>query len=94
MAFQAYNSLVGKIGEPTPSLAHAKTDAGPNGWVEAVETGNVVYGIKPVGTIKITPTWQSILPLLIMGIREGNSIALEELERMAQAADAYNKSTK
>lgn len=49
-------------------------------------------------TIDITPTWKSILPILIAGIKdgtcEGRQIAIEELARMAEAADKYNESVK
>jgi hypothetical protein len=41
-----------------------------------------------------TPTWSAVLPMLLLGIREGNEagrkIAAEELARMAAAADAWN----
>lgn len=46
-----------------------------------------------IGTIDLTPTWKQVLPLLLMGYEEGSSegraLALEELQRMAEAADAY-----
>lgn len=49
----------------------------------------------PDDTIDITPTWQGILPILLLGLTdhatpESNRIANEELLRMAQAADAWN----
>ena len=41
-------------------------------------------------TIDLTPTWSNILPLLILGIQEGDyKTAKEELERMAAIADKY-----
>lgn len=48
-----------------------------------------------VGTIDMTPTWVSLLPLMLIayteGTPEGRKIAGEELKRMAQIADAYNE---
>jgi hypothetical protein len=45
-------------------------------------------------TIDITPTWRGILPLLLAGYTEGNesgrAAAIEELYRMADAADFWN----
>jgi hypothetical protein len=45
-------------------------------------------------TIDMTPTWASILPILLAAIQDGNSTgrgaAIEELYRMAQAADQWN----
>ncbi|WP_298983414.1 hypothetical protein [uncultured Roseibium sp.] len=42
-------------------------------------------------TIDMTPTWKSLLPAIIAAIEhgtpKGRRIALEELERMAYAAD-------
>lgn len=44
--------------------------------------------------LDMTPTWAQILPILILSIREGNAqgreVAIKELARMADAADAYN----
>lgn len=49
-------------------------------------------------TIDITPTWRSILPVLVLAVEqgtpEGRRIALEELNRMADIADEYIKTTK
>lgn len=46
------------------------------------------------GTIIVTPTWRGVLPLLLAGVEngsaEGRRLALEELGRMADAADAFN----
>ena len=43
-------------------------------------------------TIDLTPTWAGVLPILIAGIENGNAegrkIAIEELKRMAGAADS------
>lgn len=48
---------------------------------------------KPAGTIDLTPTWVSILPIMIACIKdgspEGQKIAREELARMAGLADLY-----
>lgn len=45
-------------------------------------------------TIKLAPTWASLLPyyfaVLADGNDEGKRIAKEELARMAQAADQWN----
>jgi len=53
---------------------------------------------KVAGKIDMTPTWRGILPYLILGIEngtaEGRKIAIEELQRMADAADAFNASVK
>ncbi len=50
-------------------------------------------GLKFVGTIDMTPTWRAVLPIMIAAIQdgtfEGKKIAREELERMADLADAY-----
>lgn len=44
--------------------------------------------------IDMTPTWESVLPILIAALRCGNSTgrkaAEAELKRMAQAADKFN----
>jgi len=60
------------------------------------EHGQVRPIRKLVGHIDMTPTWRAILPYLLLGIENGNAegrkIAIEELQRMADAADAYNKS--
>ena len=49
---------------------------------------------RPAGTIDITPTWRGVLPIIIEGLTNGNArgvqIATEELQRMADAADAWN----
>lgn len=49
-------------------------------------------------TIDLTPTWAGILPALIAVIRdgtpEGQRLALEELRRMADAADRFNQLAK
>ena len=46
-----------------------------------------------VETVDATPTWEGLLPLYLMsyenGANEGRRAALEELQRMAQLADAY-----
>lgn len=95
MAYKAFNGL----GEPTPHCdddMRAKHEAmidKNGGWIED-EAGKVIYGRKRVGTIDFTPSWQGCLPLLIAGLTEGNdkgkTIAREELQRMAEAADAWN----
>lgn len=49
---------------------------------------------KQVGTIDITLTWVSIMPMLIYalenGTETGKRMAEEELMRLASVADAYN----
>ncbi|AKF13608.1 hypothetical protein PHIN3_345 [Sinorhizobium phage phiN3] len=46
-----------------------------------------------VGTIDMTPTWEAILPALIVAVENGTAlgrkIATEELRRMAKLADMY-----
>lgn len=44
---------------------------------------------KQVGTIDMTPTWRGMLPTLLLLHSEGKAIALEELQRMADLADAH-----
>jgi hypothetical protein len=48
---------------------------------------------KQVGTIDMTPTWEGILPLLLVLYESRDKIrretALSELRRMAKIADAY-----
>lgn len=50
---------------------------------------------KQVKSINVTPTWRGILPMLVALIEnsndKGRSAAIAELQRMADAADAYNK---
>lgn len=49
-------------------------------------------------TIDVTPTWAGLLPVLLAiiqdGTSEGQRNAREELRRMAQAADRWNKAAK
>lgn len=45
-------------------------------------------------TINLTPSWESILPLLLESAAKGNQDAIEELTRMAKIADAYVKMVK
>jgi len=49
---------------------------------------------KQPEAIDMTPTWAAILPVLILGLTDGNAegraIAQKELVRMAQAADQWN----
>lgn len=51
--------------------------------------------IRVVGTIDLTPTWRAILPMLTAALRDGTAdgqrIAREELERMADCADRWNR---
>lgn len=46
-------------------------------------------------TIDLTPTWAGLLPALLAavsdGTAEGRQIAMEELKRMAGAADRWNE---
>lgn len=50
---------------------------------------------KLIEVLDLTPTWQGILPALIITLTDGNAdgrrIAKEELLKMARAADAYNE---
>lgn len=45
-------------------------------------------------TIDVTPTWAALMPALIAAVRdgtpEGQSIAIEELNKLAEAVDAQN----
>lgn len=49
-----------------------------------------------VGTIDLTPTWEGILPTILVLLENGNAKgradAKAELVRMAKLADAYNAS--
>lgn len=51
-----------------------------------------------VQTIDITPTWAGLLPALLAVYRDGNAsgqtVAREELQRMALAADKWNEHCK
>lgn len=46
-------------------------------------------------TIDVTPSWESILPTLLVLLKDGNAegqaAAERELKRMAQLADSYVK---
>lgn len=48
-----------------------------------------------IGTIDITPTWSSLVPALVALIEnsnhKGRQVAMDELKRMAELADAYVK---
>lgn len=50
---------------------------------------------KRARTIDVTPTWHGLLPLLLTiyvdGTDEGRKEAFSELQRMAQAADFWNR---
>lgn len=49
-------------------------------------------------TIELTPTWQAVLPILLVtlesGAEEDKKIARKELRRMAEAADRFNELSK
>lgn len=49
---------------------------------------------RQIGMIDITPTWRGVLPVLLElianGTPEGRKLAIEELRKMANLADAYN----
>ena len=53
---------------------------------------------KYIATIDCSPTWEGILPVLLEGLKSDNNEIyrnnMEELQRMAQLADAYNKMVK
>lgn len=46
-----------------------------------------------IGTIDLTPTWESLIPAFVTLIEEGNpasrTVAIYELQRMAKIADLY-----
>jgi len=63
------------------------------------EPGQVFCELKRfAGTIDMTPTWRAILPIILIGLENGNEdgrkIAMQELYRLADIADAYNASVK
>ncbi len=49
--------------------------------------------LTPVGIIDFTPSWTSLVPVFVEGLRNGTdagyTIALEELTRMAKLADEF-----
>lgn len=71
-----------------------ETEAGL--WYVRVEAVQQLPLKREVRTVDLTPTWRGILPLILTAIEhgshEGRQIALDELNRMADAADAYNTS--
>jgi hypothetical protein len=48
-----------------------------------------------IGTIDLTPTWRSLIPLFVTAIEDGTptgrAMAIEELYRLADFADAANR---
>lgn len=44
--------------------------------------------------IDLTPTWESILPVLLESAAKGNQDSIEELKRMAKLADGYARLVK
>lgn len=47
-----------------------------------------------VTTIDITPTWVNIMPLLLMGVKNGSKEASAEIMRLAAAMDEINNRNK
>lgn len=45
---------------------------------------------EQVGTVDLTPSWQGLVPALIMAIESHSQIAREELSTMAGLADQRN----
>jgi hypothetical protein len=43
-----------------------------------------------ITTIDITPTWVNIMPLLLMGVKNGSKEASAEIMRLAAAMDEIN----
>lgn len=78
------------------ALLIAKKDAVRNGSQNLYSKGEEMK--TKIGTIDLTPTWRALLPVFLLaleeGTEEGKQIAREELGRMADAADGYNKLTK
>ena len=78
-------------------FSHVRDDGQQVITVGGVELDAGSHGLtvrRPAGTIDLTPTWRGILRYLLVGLTDGNAtgqkIAAEELERMADLADAYN----
>lgn len=102
MAFRVFKEG-GECTLATVSMADATAERnrlwndGFHTWIEN-DDGTVVVGKKPIRTIDITPTWRAILPVLLAAYKDGTEtgqrLALEELQRMATAADAYNLNSK
>lgn len=93
--FNRAGEQIGEIlaGTPRNFLEDCKRADATGGWLESM-TGDILYGRKPSGTISIKMTWKGCLPILLEayanGTDKGRAMALEELQRMAEAADAYN----
>lgn len=53
---------------------------------------------EKVGTIDLTPTWRSLVPMFIMALQSGTptgqQMAKEQIEIMANIADEYNELVK
>lgn len=47
-----------------------------------------------IETIDITPTWVNIMPLLLMGVKNGSKEASAEIMRLAAAMDEINNRNK
>ncbi len=104
LAHQAFKR--GECVRVVSSADHSVIYCELNTTTHRVDEHGKVRPIQPVpegerrfaGTIDITPTWRAIVPILVMGIEngstEGHKIAIEEIYRMADAADAYNASVK
>jgi hypothetical protein len=70
-----------------------------NGGTSVAETPQDRSGRKKLlETIDATPTWVSLIPALVSMVRDGSAetqtIGVEQLIRMAKAADAYREMSK
>lgn len=96
--FKVFNEKGGLIIETSHSafalIAFNDHCAGQGGWVEDGR-GAVIAGVKPRGSVDLTPTWSGVLPALLWGYKDGSEtaqrLALEELTRMAKIADGAKK---
>jgi hypothetical protein len=96
-------------GHDVPAIAYDEsllesdwTPSDESAWpTETVTESPVVIPVSPsvpieeVGTVDLTPTWESILPVLMValvdGTEEGKRMARNELQRMARIADMASK---
>lgn len=62
------------------------------------KTKKVLYKGQMVEAIDMTPTWESLLPILFENLQSKNRTVVDnakaEITRMAKAVDKYNKLAK
>lgn len=77
----------------TPDLPNACPICAPIRCVKAFDRKTIRK--RKIGTIDCTPTWLGLLPFMISIMREAGhpetANIWEELKRMAQAADNFNR---